>query len=230
MAIIRFGTTVIGIRGTIAGVTFSAGPSGPYAKTWRRPKNQTSAIAADTKRNITPYGALWSSMSTTLQNSWKSFAAAPPELDYNPLGIQYWLTGYQWLVRANVRRAALGLGPTTTVPLSLAVTAPATATLTAVAGDPANVDVGWTSGDFPTTFAAFGYFAIYPSTGLLSFPGKGLLAWAAYMPSGTSADVSTLINSRFGTLPVGYTLFLNLHRFRTDGVRSSATPAVAPVT
>lgn len=229
MAIVRFGTTVIGIRGTIAGVVFTQGHSGPYVKTWRRPRNQSTTIAADTKRAITKYGALWASMSSALRNDWKAFAAAPPELDFNSLGIQYWLTGYQWLVRANVRRDSLGLSETTTVPTASAVTAPASCTLTAVSGNPAIVDISWTAGDLPAGHGALCYFALYPTTGLQAFPGKGILIWAKYQPSGTTKDISTLILARFGNIPAHYSLFANLHCCRADGVRSLATPAIARV-
>jgi hypothetical protein len=230
MAILRYGTTVIGIRGTIAGCVFSQGHAGPYVKTWRRPRNQLTAIAATTKRNLTQYGALWASMASALRDDWSAFAASPPELDYNSLGIQYWLTGYQWLVRANVRRESLGLAVTTDVPASVAVTAPATCTLTAVSGSPANIDISWTAGDLPAGHGALCYCAVYPTIGLQSFPGKGIQTWAQYEPAGTTKDISTLVNERFCNLSKDWSIFANLHCCRADGVRSLATPAIARVT
>lgn len=230
MAIVRFGTTVIGIRGTLGGAVFTNGHAGPYVKTWRRPRNQTTAIAAIQKRNITPYGVLWSSMTTSLQNDWKAFAANPPELDFNALGLQYWLTGYQWLVRANIRRNSIGWANTTTVPANSAVTAPATCTLTTVAGNPINATVSWTAGDFPTGTGSMLQLATHPTTGLTSFPGRGILAWSTYMPAGTSHDISNAIVARFGNLPANWTLFGKLYTCRADGIRSLATPATVRIT
>lgn len=223
MAIVRFGTTVIGVRGTIAGTTFSMGPAGPYAKSWRRPRNQSTAIGATSRRAITPYGALWSSMSPTLQNDWKSFAASPPESDFNSLGIQYWLTGYQWLIRANIRRQALGLAPTTTVPTAVAVTAPLTCTLYATAGYVITATIAWSAGDFPTGSGAQLFLAQYPTSGLKSFPGRGLNIWSAYEPTGTSHDISSTVIARYGNIPANWTLFAKLFCTRADGVRSLAT-------
>lgn len=224
MAIVRFGTTVIGIRGTIAGTTFSMGPGGPYAKAWRRPRNQSTDIAATSKRAITPYGALWASMTSALQNSWKAFGASPPELDFNSLGIQYWLTGYQWLCRANIRRASLSLANTTAVPTASAVTPPATCVLTAVAGPTLSAHLSWAAGAFPSGHGATLFMAAYPSKGLAAFPGKGIQVWSQYQPTGTTLDISTLVIDRFGNLPANWTLFARLYCVRGDGVRSSATP------
>jgi hypothetical protein len=169
-------------------------------------------------------------MSSSLQNDWVVFAAAPPELDFNSLGIQYWLTGYQWLVRANVRRASLGLANTTDVPAAVAVTAPATCTLTAVHGSPANVDISWTAGDFPAGTGALCYCAVYPTIGLQSFPGKGILTWAEFEPSGATKDISTEVDARFCNLAENWSIFARLYCCRDDGVRSLYTPSIARVT
>jgi hypothetical protein len=197
---------------------------------WRRPKNQNTNVAATAKRQITEFGALWSSMSASLQADWTSFGASPPELDYNSLGIQYWLTGFQWLVRANVRRGLVTLTPTTTVPTNSAVTAPATCTITADAGPPLSVIVEWSQGDFPSYHSALIYLATYPSTGLQNFPGKGILVYTAYQPAGTSREIGVYATNRFGTIQPGSSIFCKLYSCRNDGVRSIATPAQCRVT
>lgn len=230
MAIVRFGGNVIGIRGTIGGVVFSQTHSGPYAKVWKRPRNQSTPIAAASKRQITTYGTLWSNMTIGEQAAWSAFAAAPPELDFNSLGIQYWLTGYQWLVRANVRRELLGLAATTTVPTATPVTAPATCTLTAVNAGTLNCDVSWTADDIPAGHGAMCYIAVYPTTGLAAFPGKGLLTWSEFEPAGTSKDISVDVIDRFGNIPPNWSIFAKLHSCRADGIRSIATPGAARVT
>lgn len=230
MAIVRFGTTVIGIRGTIAGVVFTQSPSGPVAKTWRRPKNQTTAIAASSRRAITPYGSLWAAMTTSLKNDWAYFAQHPPELDYNALGIQYWLTAYQWLVRINIRRASMTLAPSTAVPDPAAVTAPASATLTAASGNPATIIIHWPSGTFPGGHYPFLFLGAYPSTGLTKPPRSMRLVYSPIERPDTEKDISTLVKNRFGNIPAKWSLFANLHTIRYDAVQSIATPATCEVT
>lgn len=230
MAIVKFGSTVIGVRGNLGGVVYTNGPSGPFVKPWRNPVKSQTTRAAAARRNLSPYGAAWSAMTSSDQDDWRTYALSPGELDYNSLGLQYWLTGYQWFVRANVRRAALGLALTETVPSASAVDPSAGTSLTATAGPPLNVDFTWTAGDVPAGHGALLYAAVHPTVGLATIPSTTALIWQPYEPAGTTTDISTAMAARFGTLQAGYSIFTAFRIVRADGVASAAANALVRIT
>lgn len=158
MAIIKYAETVAGIRGTIGGITYSANKSGAYVKRWARtvnPRTYEQQIVRSQPALFKPY---WDAMSDEDRAAWDAFAADPNELDYNSLGIQYWLTGWQWFVRANLRRASASLEITDTPPSGSAEIAPPDLVLSATYITDGKIEVSWDPASFVDgqVFVCFG--------------------------------------------------------------------------
>lgn len=227
MAIVKFGPTVIGIRGTIGGMTFSGNKSGSFIKAWRKPVTQKSGIAQKLKSDMSRYGPIWSSLDPSLQAAWNALAASPPELDFNSLGIQYWLNGFQWFVRINQRRASQGLAVTTAVPTSPALSGLPSFSITASSGDPAAIALTWPSGYFPSGHYPYIFFTAYGTTGLTKEPHGFILIWSLIERPDTGIDISNFVAARFGNVPAGFTVFCRVHRITYDQILS--VPATANV-
>jgi hypothetical protein len=227
MAIIKLGPTVVGIRGTLAGITFSANATGPFARAWNKPSNPRSAYQEPVRAALTQLGELWLSMSDAERQDWRDFAADPPEDDYNSLGELILLSGWQWFCRVNQRLHSVGLDTTTTLPTNSPATAPDSATLTAAPLPTGPITIAWTAGDFPADTSALLYIAAHRTQGLDTKQSSRLLVWAQHEPAGTSATITSDVQARFGNLSTGWKLFGGLYQLRDDGVRSVETPCTA---
>jgi hypothetical protein len=121
MAICKFGSTVVGLRGTVGGMTFSAGKAGPYVRTWNKGSNPRSERQTAARSNLSDQAKLWASLSPGDQLLWRTWAALPAQEKRNSLGMPYYLSGYQWFTALNTRlmnaqASQITLPPTTPVP------------------------------------------------------------------------------------------------------------------
>lgn len=116
MAIIKTGALVVGIRGTIDGVTFSQNPNGPYAKGWRRPVNKSTTAQQPRRAAFGNIGRLWNGISSALQEDWDDYAALPAQTLYNSFGDPYNMTGFGWFRSINLNRLTAGQAVSTAVP------------------------------------------------------------------------------------------------------------------
>lgn len=230
MAIVKFGTSVVGIRGTLGGIVYSANSSGPHARIWSKGANPKSPRQSAIRGDISALGSLWAALTPAARATWTAFGLAPPEVDTNSLGELIYLSGWMWFVRVNQRRQAVGLATTSTLPTNSAVAAPATCTLTATALPGGAVTVGWTAGTFPAGYSATLELGTHPTAGLVAKTSGLMQIWTAQAPAGTSANISSYILARFGNLPAGWKLFASLYVLRDDGVRSTSTSTTAMVT
>jgi len=224
VAIIKFGTLVVGVRGTVGGVTYSANGSGPHARIWGKGSNPRSGYQETVRGHMTRYGALWAGMSSALRQDWRAFAAAPPEDDYNSLGEQYWLNGFNWFCRVNQRRASVALATTTTVPASSAATAPASVTLTFSQLPAGSCVVAWPAATFGAGTSAFLFLAAHMTVGVAAMDSQFVLVYSVRNPPNTGATITSLVSARFGNIRTGWSFFGRLYLVRDDGVRS--TPAM----
>lgn len=221
MAKVKLGTIVVGIRGTIGGITFTANASGPHARLWSKPNNPATTGQQRTRGRQSTYGQLWQSMTPTLRANWRTFAVTPPEHDYNSLGEQIWPTGWQWFCRIQQRRESVGAAVSTTVPATGAATAPASVTLTATQLPGGAVDVAWPAGTFPAGTAAILLLAVHASSGLLNKTTGHLLALSLTNPPSIGQDISTNVQALWGSIRTGWTLYGRLYLQRADAVRST---------
>ena len=77
MAITELGVIIVGVRGTIGGITFSANKSGTYAKSLVTPSNPGTPNQLVQRGIIATMGSKWRALSAAQQAAWDAFAAAP---------------------------------------------------------------------------------------------------------------------------------------------------------
>ena len=98
MAIIKLGPVVIGIRGTVAGNTFSANKSGPYVKGWKRPPKTRNQAQATTGNTMIQAASEWVNLTDLQRADWDTWAAATAPARFNSLGEPLVLSGFNWFV------------------------------------------------------------------------------------------------------------------------------------
>ena len=108
MAIIKFGPTVTGIRGTVAGTIFSANKAGPYARAWSRPSNRRTASQTDRRSKLAHAAGLWRTEDSGDRDDWDTWAALPAQEKTNSLGEAYYVSGFDWYVAINIRLELMG--------------------------------------------------------------------------------------------------------------------------
>lgn len=229
MAILRFGATVVGVRGTIGGITYSSGSAGPYARLWSRGSNPRTALQSITRGRIASNGILWADLSDVEKAAWDAFGQNPPEIDTNSLGEVYKLRGWQWLVRVNQRRQSVGLAPTSTLPSDAAVTPAASCTITATAFPTGPFTIEWPENTIPAGHSGVAFLAVHPTAGLQNKTSGFVQIWAEHEPSGESVDITDAVAARFGVIPARWKLFARLYVLRDDGVRSTYAAATCIV-
>lgn len=101
MAIVKFGASVVGIRGTIGGITFSANKSGPTARVWSRGSVPQTASQQANKALIASLPPNWAALSSAQKAAWDTWAADAAQARTNSLGESYNLSGFQQFMAIN---------------------------------------------------------------------------------------------------------------------------------
>jgi hypothetical protein len=224
MARIQLGAPATGLRGTIGGITYSENGSGVYAKAWAQgPKKRTQA--QQWLRSILSMGGgLWASLSGADRTAWKNFAKAPTEIDKDPWGIQYFLSGWQWFIRAQMRRVAVGLGPSATPPSAPAPTVVHYPALDIFAPTFGTSTISWAHDDFAPTESVV-LDLVFVRTPTLDEASHGFRqVLAKYEPGADSEDIQAQLESIFGLFGAGWTAHARIFRQHEFGDRSIVTP------
>lgn len=124
MAKILLGPTVIGIRGTVAGITFSQNRGGPYARGWHTPPNPQTTTQNAQRVKLGNWAKAWMSLSAANQTLWRNYAAAAAQALTDSLGQTYYASGLNWFANVNIVRAQMGLAQLSTAPTIAAPVAP----------------------------------------------------------------------------------------------------------
>ena len=95
MAIIKFGITVVGVRGTVGGGTFSANKSGPYLKAWQYPVVSNTSPELLQRARLSEIPTQWRAFGPSIRTAYDTLAASGAYDRVNSLGITYQLSGYQ---------------------------------------------------------------------------------------------------------------------------------------
>ena len=222
MAVVKFGTTVVGLRGTVGGVTYSAGKSSSYAKQWAQGSNPRTSIQQKNRAALTRCGAAWWALGSTLRADWDAFGLVAPEVIKNRLGEVIHLTGWQWFVKVNQRLFGVGLSLRSAVP-STAVVAAATGFFLTLGQLPGGVcAVQWGAGSIPLMSSGVLWAALNTSGGAQVSGVPWVRVWSAHEPAGTSAVITTEMGLRYGSIRTGWQFFGQLYVLRDDGIRSVA--------
>jgi len=223
MAIVQFGATVSGIRGTIGGVTFSANRTANYAKQYSRPPVSRTIKQISTRAALVDNSILWAGLTPQDRLDWETFAYPNDnEHDFDPWSVRRYLTGFQWFCRAQQRRSSLALTNPGSVPSGPAATA-----ITGLALDIHNYGAGgsWVSYD-DAQFASGEALILY-----LAFNAGGeqkdafrnwKLIFAVQDPVDGGYDIHTQYTDAFGSLSAGWNAYGMAFKQAEAGNRSIA--------
>ena len=129
MAIIKLGATVVGIRGTVGGLTFSANKSGPLVRAWSKGSNPRTSFQTGQRSTIATIPALWTALTPAEQAAWDTFAALPAQDRTNRLGETFSASGFNWFTLINTRLLNIGRASRTAVPTQAVPAAPTISSL-----------------------------------------------------------------------------------------------------
>lgn len=222
MAIVTIALPVTGIRGTISGVVFSANKSGPYAKGLSPCTNPRSIGQLSQRGYLAQAGAKWRTLTPAEQADWATFAATPPEDDYNSLNELYLLSGFGWFTRIFTRRHRTGQVEDLLAPVATPTAAPATMTLELheSTGAAADATFGYTIGEFATYYAIL-MLSIAPGLGSNVQSSRYLINWEGLGVGATETDFGIAYWNTFGVTQIGQRFFAQLFRQSPSGIRST---------
>lgn len=229
MAIIKLGATVVGVRGTLGGLTYSANRSGPYIRQYQRYAPSATRAMANQAADMARLGGLWSGLGASGRSGWDTLAALAPEPHYNSLGEYIDLTGWAYFVMCNRRRATVGVGDILTAPTGAQADRPPPGGVTGV-----TMDIGGTP-DVSATWADYG-----PETGdVMTWFSRALSGTSTVGPGGSgffvaAEDAASLSMSvydafiaRLGDIQDGWTCYITFAFQRLSGLKG--VPFVVPV-
>jgi hypothetical protein len=101
MAKLKLGPVVVGLRGTVGGLTFSANKSGPYVKQWQRPPKVRTNLQTDAGNTMLQASSEWVNITALQRADWDTWAAGPAPARFNSLGEPLVLSGFNWFVEMN---------------------------------------------------------------------------------------------------------------------------------
>ena len=225
MAICKFGPTVIGIRKTVAGLTFSAGSAGACVRPWV-PSSVPDTVRQTAQRSLLATLAVqWRALDYLQRAAWSALAAAPPEADHNSLGVQYYLSAMQWHNRVNTRLILAGLPYSPDPPVSLQPAPPSGLVVSASVGPPQSLTVDFDP--FVTASAGTGVWfgklarGAGITTAYSQFYSLGVFDCSAI----SSLDFTAAWTEIFGPLRVGNAVWIRAWTQTDDGVRSTYSQA-----
>lgn len=221
MAIIKFGTTIVGVRGTIAGITFSANKAGPHAKGWTRGANPRTSRQATQRNRQSTWAAAWRALTAAQQAGWNTYAAAAPQQKFNSLGVAYFASGFSWYVALSMNLVAAGALPISTAPVLAQPTPPP---ITNIA-----IRISGIASTSRIRYAADVNLAMRKGIEIWMTNSQGRNVGPAkkvFMVNGTVDGVGNLgfqpqLEARFGTIVLGQRGFAATYNQNAEGRRSS---------
>lgn len=221
MAIIKLGPTVIGIRGTLGGITFSANKSGNYAKSWTRSTNPQTPKQSVVRATLATFGSSWRALSTAQRTLWNVYAALPAQDLVNSLGITYSISGFLWFVKINIQRSTVGLGQLSTAPLLVRPAAPNINLLQIRSIGGSNIQ--FPVAEWAPDFYAVIFLAMKTSVAALNFANLHKFTQSSLNPPGTILSIDTAVRSLFGDPIIGQRYESRIFTQDSSGQRSVAT-------
>lgn len=134
---------IAGIRGKLGGLVYSANGSGTFVKPWNPPSNPQTPSQTLQRSYLSQMPALWRALSGAQRTAWDDFAALGAQALIDSLGETYYISGWLWFVKCNVRLLRVGRTPITAVPT---IARPAAPTISAFSVTEAGTDVDLCTG------------------------------------------------------------------------------------
>ncbi len=223
MAIIKMGPTIVGVRGTIGGVTFSENKGGPYAKIWNRPSNPLQPKQTAHRAVLATMPSLWRALSPAQQTAWDVFADLPAQERFNALGESFFASGFNWFSLINTRLSIVGRS-LRSVPPVLSVPSPPTISLLELPFlDAQLAKIVYPSGEFSAPHDVVIFLAQANSIGRIVRPSTPKLMLASQFPGDTETSFQIPWLETYGFVGEDSKGFGEIHAQTTDGRRSAPT-------
>jgi len=222
MAKVQFVAPIADMRGKAAGLVFSKNAAGNFCKAWVKPTNPSTPKQMAQRGFMAQMGANWRTLTTVQQTAWDTFAATPPETDYDSLGNAYLLSGFNWMTRIAVRRERVGLAQDLLAPVATPTDAPTTFTMTLYPanGDADRAEMQYTDTEFDADYAIL-VVSLAPGLGSNLQTSRYLICWEALGLTGTATEFGANYYAAFGTTQVDNRFFAKLYRQSDTGIRST---------
>jgi len=200
MARVRFGGTVIGMRGHVGGLVFSRNVGVDYVKPKRQcPYKQTPTQTF--QRGVMSYAAGgWWALNDGQRLAWNNFAKAPSEYDYDPWGRRRYLSGFQWYTRCATRRLSVFAYPLADPPSAPPPTAVTGFTLHLHQQPGAACYAQWTAASFGATDSAIVSMAIATRPGQQVKTSNFYQVLSLTNPGNTQEDITSAVLAAFGNI------------------------------
>lgn len=229
MAIIKFGTMVVGARGTIGGLIYTAGKAGPYVRPWAPTSNPRTAFQETSRSILSEVAREWSNASSAQQNDWDTYAAASAQELTNPLGETYFVSGFNWFCNCNSYRLARGAAVDHDAPPSAPATTPVITNFAIASDGECTFDINsaaWDNFDQP-----WYYLAYARSEGATYIRNNRRFVKRFGSPSvdATTIDAAD-VTAKFGSIIPGTRWELTCLVVRTNGRYGESTTAQANIT
>ncbi len=218
MALIQLGALATGVSGTVGGITWQQGSTGPIVRTKPKPPNPKSINQQGIRANLAGSSKTYSSTLTdTERQTWVTFASTHTIKDV--FGNNIHLNGLQWFVRINAIISKVGGTKLTSAPADQTV------------GDPGSMSASASSG-FSSVFVGSGVAPTGDDCPVILAskivnPGKtsakAILNVLQTFPAATASpwDVSTAFTTKYGGFFQDDCFFMGLVFARkTNGAQS----------
>ncbi len=228
MAIVKFGPTVVGARGTIAGTIFTANKSGPYARGWSKGANPQSDLQNAHRNLLADIAATWRDLTVAQRDDWIDYADDPAQELTNSLGENYFASGFNWFVRINLNLEAAGAARRVDAPTLVRVAAPIIQAfgfkLTGAATDTV---ILMTGGSPNLGFLHAVFLQTYSSLGRTTTSAKRTFMTVEIPTAGRAIFFQEEVESAFGTIVLGQVAFLRIQVQDGQGQRGPGATASA---
>ncbi|RLB61040.1 MAG: hypothetical protein DRG80_04550 [Deltaproteobacteria bacterium] len=226
MAIIKLGTLVTGVRGTIGGITYSANGAGNYAKTWAKPPNPKTGNQSVQRGYLAEQIQRWRDLPQTTKDLWATFAADPAQALTNSLGETYYASGYQWFTKLNIRLRRAGRTLLTNPPTGARPTANTTITL--IFGNN-TAKIQFTANSFNGNDAILFARAIPSSGRTIVYPyHRETRIVTSVPPSSTEISFKIQLAYQWGTWSEGWLCSCHTYTQTDEALRSAPTTTTEP--
>ncbi len=224
MAIVQFGTMVVGARGTIGGATFSANKSGPFVRAWSRGGNPRTPRQTDNRNVLAKFAIAWGDLTQAQRDDWDDYADDPAQEKTNSLGIDFFASGFNWFIQINSALAQVGLGPRNDAPTITKPAAPTLATLNFGVGGPGlNTFVQFTLSDPDILLTKAIFLRVYNSDGR-QVASSGLVFMINDEPDGARrVFFQDEVEEAFGTIQSNMIGFSESYHQDAQGQRGPTT-------
>ncbi len=215
--IIKFGPTIVGARGSLGGITFSANLAGAYAKMWARPPKTRTAAQATTGNTLGIAAQHWRTLSPANITAWNLWASTTAPARFNSLGIAITLSGFQWFVELSTK---LLMNAATIIDTAPVLAEPAVATpilFNIRETGTGTTGITFTNDTFLVDFAVI-RLAQGASVGQQSFARPNYYVFRRAPFSGASIEFSADVEGIWGLIQLERSWFAQLSRINPEGL------------